>query len=168
MRTSWRGAIPNPPQASLTARASNHPVKKGFDGAKNICGIKRHPLVDVLRLPIRVLVHDANVQDRDGIAILLQNIRRRHRRLKHLWVDGGYQGPRVQEVAERESLRIEVVEKPKDQKGFVVLPRRWVVERSFAWLEGARRLNKDHELLRSTQETWTSMRFVKIITNRLK
>lgn len=149
-------------------KASNHPVKRGFDAGKNVSGTKRHLLVDVLGLPIRIIVHDASVQDRDGIAILLKNIRNRYRRLKHIWVDGGYQGPKVQETAKKEKLRIEVVQKPKDQKGFVVLPRRWVVERSFAWLEGARRLDKDHEILHKTEESWIAMRFVKIITNRFK
>ncbi len=119
-------------------------------------------------LPIRIVVHDADVQDRDGIAILLKNVRQRYRRLKHLWVDGGYRGPRVQETAMREKLRIEVVEKKEGQKGFAVLPRRWVVERSFAWLQPARRLDKDHEILHATGATWIAMRFVKIITNRTK
>ena len=155
-------------QGLSTARVSKRPVKRGYDGGKLVSGSKRHILVDVMGLPIRIVVHDAGVQDRDGIAILLENVRRRHKRLKHLWVDGGYRGPRVQETARREGLRIEVVEKKDGQKGFAVLPRRWVVERSFAWLQPARRLDKDHEILHETGATWIAMRFVKIITNRIK
>lgn len=122
--------------------------------------------MDVLGFPLRILVHDADIQDRDGIALLLAGIKKRYPRLKLLWVDAGYQGPRVQATARQEKLRIDVVKRPRG-KGFVVMPRRWVGERSFAWLEAARRLSKHFEILDKSEESWIAMRFVKIATNRI-
>jgi len=116
--------------------------------------------------PLRIIVHDADIQDRDGIALLLANIKKRYPKLKLAWVDAGYQGPRVQATAQREKLRIDVVKRPRN-KGFIVLPRRWVVERSFAWLEGARRLSKNFETHNQSEEAWIAMRFVKLATKRI-
>ena len=121
---------------------------------------------EVQDFPLRILVHDANIQDRDGIAPLLAGIKKRYPRLRLVWVDAGYQGPRVQETAKREKLRIDVVKRPRG-KGFIVVPRRWVGERSFAWLEAARRLSRHFEINDKSEEAWIAMRFVKIATKRL-
>lgn len=129
-------------------------------------GIKRHIVVDVLGFPLKIVVHDAGVQDRDGAAIALYNIRKNQKRLRLCWADGGYRGPRMAATAKAEKLRLEIV-KRGEEKTFKILPKRWIVERSFAWLEPARRLAKHYENLDDTQVAFIAMRFIQIATNRI-
>ena len=97
-------------------------------------GRKIHALVDTLGLPMRVVVHSAGTQDRDGAALVLDKIRTRFPWLELVWADGGYNARQVdQAVARVPDLRIEIVKRSDDMTGFVVLPRRWVVERTFSW-----------------------------------
>ena len=121
-----------------------------FDGGKLITGRKRHLLVDTCGFLLAVLVTSAAVQDRDGARLLLQNLAGFCKKLRLIWIDGAYRGPLVDWVAETFSFRLRPVLRPKGQKGFVVLARRWVVERTFAWLGYHRRLSKDYERLPQT------------------
>jgi transposase len=113
-------------------------------------GRKRHLVVDTLGLILGVLVTSVNVPDREGAAQLLPPVLRRHGRLHQLWADGGYSGPALAETLRKavpgRRLRLDIV-KRCDLKagGFVVQPKRWIVERSFAWLTQARRLIRDYE-----------------------
>ncbi len=141
-------------------------AKKGFDAGKKVKGIKRHFLVDTLGFPLKMIVHDASVQDRDGAKVLLKNIKKTNKKLKVFWADGGYRGPIMQEVARQEKLKIEIV-KRGEEKCFKVLPKRWIVERSFAWLEPARRLAKHYENLDDTQLAMMQLRFIQIAINRI-
>ena len=130
---------------------------KGYDAGKNVNGRKRHLLVDTLGLMINAYVSPANLQDRDGLKHLLdQYFEQRTTRLRKLWVDGGYRGDDLKEwVAERKhtyKIDLEVV-KPKGE-GFQVAKRRWVVERTFAWLFNFRRLSKDYEDLTDNSEAF--------------
>ena len=105
---------------------------------------------------LTVVVHPANVQDRDGAKLVLEAIRGRFHRLKKIWADGGYAGALVEWVRSTfraRGLALEIVTRPDDATGFVVLPRRWVVERTFGWLGRYRRLSKDYERLPETSET---------------
>ncbi len=129
-------------------------------------GIKRHLLVDLPGFPLHPVVHDAGIQDRDGARILLKDIKKKHRRLKLFWADGGYRGPIMEALANQEKLKIEIV-KRGEEKAFKVLPKRWIVERSFAWLEPARRLAKHYENLDKTQEAMIQLRFIQIAINRI-
>ena len=96
-------------------------------------GRKVHALVDVEGLPLRVIVHSAGMQDRDGAALVLDKIRKRFPWLELVWADGGYNARQVKDaVARSPGLRLEIVKRSDDTKGFVVLPRRWVVERTFS------------------------------------
>jgi transposase len=105
----------------------------GYDAAKKIKGRKIHPLVDVEGLPLRIVVHSAGIQDRDGAALVLNKIRESFPGLELVWADGGYNAHQVQAVAAANpGLRVEIVKRSDDVKGFVVLPRRWVVERTFS------------------------------------
>ena len=102
----------------------------GYDAGKKVKGRKIHALVDTLGLPMRVVVHSAGTQDRDGAALVLDKIRTRFPWLELVWADGGYNARQVdQAVAKVPDLRIEIVKRSDDMTGFVVLPRRWVVER---------------------------------------
>ena len=109
---------------------------QGFDAGKKITGRKRHILVDTLGLLLSVAVHPANIQDRDGVALVLD---RRTRRLfpfiERIYGDGGYQGPKAAKAAAKTGCwTIEIVERSPTAVGFEVLPKRWIVERTFAWL----------------------------------
>jgi transposase len=103
----------------------------GYDAGKQVNGRKIHALVDTEGLPMRVVVHSAAIQDRDGAGLVLDKIRRRFPRLELIWADGGYNAWQVDAaVAKVPPLRMEIVKRSDDMKGFVVLPRRWVVERT--------------------------------------
>lgn len=121
-------------------------------------------------LVIAVVVHAANVQDRDGAKILLNLIRDKFLRLRLIWADGGYAGKLLQwvkELRQNNPVTLEIVKKPDDMKGFQVLPRRWVVERTFAWLGRQRRLSKDYEFLTQTSETMINVAMIGLMLRRL-
>ncbi len=123
----------------------------GYDAGKKVKGRKVHALVDTEGLPLRVVVHSAGIQDRDGAALVLDKIRRQFNWLELIWADGGYNAHQVVSVvAQQPPLRVQIVKRTDDMKGFVVLPRRWVVERTFSWFGRNRRLNKDYENLADT------------------
>lgn len=115
---------------------------RGFDAGKKIKGRKRHALVDTDGRALRLYVHAANIQDRDGAGPLLRASCPYWPFVRMAFADAGYQGPRV---ANASRIRVEIVRKPKDHAGFTLLPRRWVVERFFAWINRNRRLAKDFE-----------------------
>ena len=106
-------------------------------------GRKRHIVVDTQGLLLGVVVHPANIQDRDGAKLVLQRLRGRFPRLERIWADGAYAGKLVRWAGRIGGWKIEVVPRPAQQHSFQVLPRRWVVERTFAWLGRNRRLSKD-------------------------
>lgn len=115
---------------------------RGYDAGKKIMGRKRHAMVDTDGRALELIVHPADVQDRDGAVPLLKRSRRRHPFVELAYADSAYNSPRV---ADATSICIEIVRKFADQTGFAVHPRRWVVERTFAWLNRNRRLAKDFE-----------------------
>ena len=169
--------------------------QRGFDGGKKVRGRKRHILVDTEGLVVEVRVHSAKVPDQDGIKRLLEPARDRLPRLSHLWVDAGYRG-RGKEWAERElGVEVEVVNrspKPPPEKvlriwarewfkegrqmdlsklpkrpAFEKLPRRWVAERTFAWISHNRRMAKDHERLCSAGEAFIHAAMTRLMVRRL-
>ena len=118
----------------------------GYDAGKKIKGRKRHIVVDTLGNLLKVVVHAANIQDYHGAKIVLTQVIALVRTLKHLWADGIYKnGGLIEWASQALALVLEIVPRLTDQKGFHVLPRRWVVERTFAWLGRFRRLSKDYE-----------------------
>jgi putative transposase len=169
--------------------------ERGFDPAKKVEGRKRHLLVDTEGLVLNAKVHSARVPDEDGIRLLLDPERDRFARLWHLWVDAGYQGRGRRWAEEVLGLSVEVVRKPKKPlpenvakawaeelakegeeidwrrlmppRGFRVLPRRWVVERTFAWICHNRRMAKDYERLCATGEAFVYVAMTRLMVRRL-
>lgn len=140
----------------------------GYDAGKKVKGRKLHALVDTEGLPLRVVVHSAGIQDRDGAALVLDRIRQRFNWLELVWADGGYNAHQVDStIARNPGLRIQIVKRSDDMKGFVVLPRRWVVERTFSWFGRNRRLNKDYENLADTLAAFVSLACIQIAVRRL-
>ena len=127
-------------------------------------------MVDTLGLILAVAVHPADVQDRDGAKLVLAELRDRFSRLRLIWADGGYAGQLVEWVRglrPRNKLRLEIVRRSDDAKGFVVLPRRWVVERTFAWLGRCRRLSKDCEATTASSEAFVKLAMIHHMARRL-
>lgn len=153
---------------SQSVATGDHGIEKGFDGGKLVKGRKRHIIVDVMGLLLGVMVHSARIQERRGLKFLLFKIRHRFPRLSLIWADGGYDGQPLQVWMQRWfKWVIEVVKRNQDTKGFEVLPRRWVVERTFAWFGRYRRLSKDYEYLPSTSETMLYIAMINIMLRRL-
>jgi putative transposase len=170
-------------------------TERGFDPAKKVEGRKRHLLVDTEGMVLKAKVHSAKVADQDGLRLLLEAARVKLSCLKHLWVDAGYQGRGRRWAEEALGLSVEVVRKPpkpvpeevakrwaeewaKESKemdwqrlmpprGFQVLPRRWVVERTFAWISHNRRMAKDYERLCATGEAFVYVAMTRLMVRRL-
>ena len=130
-------------------------------------GRKRHIVVDTLGLLLRCVVHPADVQDRDGAKLVLKELAERFPRLTKIWADGGYAGQLVEQVKEWGKWVLEIVKKSEGSQGFQVLPHRWIVERTFAWLGRYRRLSKDYEASTKTSETMIRLAMIRLMLGRL-
>ena len=141
---------------------------RGFDAAKQIKGRKRHILTDTTGLLIAAVVHAADIQDRDGAPALLAAIRYAFPWLRHIFADGAYAGAKLEKALARlGTWRLEIIRRVDAAKGFKVLPRRWVVERTIAWLNRNRRLAKDFEASLESALTWLMIASVKLLSRRL-
>ncbi|VEP17447.1 transposase (fragment) [Hyella patelloides LEGE 07179] len=139
----------------------------GYDGGKLVKGHKRHILVDTLGLLLVVMVTAANIAEKKGATQLLEKIKAKFPRLEKIFADGGYQGHDFHnQVQDDYNLDLEVV-KRNQTKGFKVLPWRWIVERTFAWLLRYRRLTIDYEVLPETAEAFIYAAMVRIMVRRL-
>ena len=118
-------------------------------------------------LLLAVAVHPANIQDRDGAKLVISKLLGRFPRLELIWADGGYRGQLADWVASRFGWVLGIVPRPKDSHRFEVLPRRWVVERTLAWLGRCRRLSKDYEALPETTESWVYIAMTHLMLRRL-
>ena len=112
-------------------------------------------------------MHSADIQDRDGARLLLNKLAGRFRELRLIWADGGYAGQLVDWVREHTGWELEIVRRPSGKREFAVLPRRWVVERTLAWLGRYRRLSKDYECLVSSSEAWIQIAMIQLMLRRL-
>ena len=141
---------------------------RGFDAGKKIKGRKRHLLTDTAGILIAGIVHEASIQDRDGAPALLGLIRSAFPWLRHVFADGGYAGNKLRNaLGAIGRWTIEIVKRSDATKGFKLLPRRWVVERTIAWLNRNRRLAKDFEATIESAETWLMIASVKLLSRRL-
>jgi putative transposase len=171
--------------------------ERGYDGAKKVKGRKRHLLVDTEGFVLRAKVHSAKVMDYEGIKALLDRAKRLFPRLSHLWMDAGYrgEGKGADWVEKTLGWRVEIVSRPRKPapeevllawarewakegvtvdwhkllppQGFVVLPRRWVVERTFSWIDQNRRMSKDYERLAATSEAFIYVAMSRLMVRRL-
>jgi len=140
----------------------------GYDAGKKVKGRKRHILTDTVGLLLFIIVHAADVQDRDGAPDVLKAARYRFPWLRHVFADGGYAGRKLREAMNRHgSWTIEIIKRSDAAKGFEVLPRRWVVERTFAWLGRCRRLAKDFERSIESATAWALIASIRMMTRRL-
>lgn len=112
-------------------------------------------------------MHAADVQDRDGAKLVLEKLRGRFKRLVLIWADGGYAGHLVAWVKEAMGWTLEIVKRSDDVKGFAVLPKRWIVERTFGWFNRYRRLSKDYEYLTESSEAMIHLAMIHLMTRRL-
>ncbi len=131
-------------------------------------GRKRHIIVDTGGLLVGAMVHAADIQDRDGAPPLLASIRYAFPWLRHVFADGGYAGPKLkQALAKLGAWTLEIVKCSDAAKGFVLLPQRWVVERTFAWLGRNQRLAKDLEATIESAEAWLLIASIQLLTRRI-
>ncbi|MFD7731288.1 IS5 family transposase [Kitasatospora phosalacinea] len=152
---------------SVKGAASVPAATRGFDGGKKVNGRKRHIVVDTLGLLLTVMVTTASVTDRDAGQTLLARLRERHRRITLVWADGGYTGRLVDLARDVLAIALTVVRRTDDTTGFVVLPKRWLVERTFAWLMHSRRLARDYESRTDTSEAMIRWSMTTVMSRRL-
>ena len=140
----------------------------GYDAGKKIKGKKRHLLVDTQGLLLHALVHAANIQDRDGGVLVMATLFGLYPFLLKLYADGGYQGAAFQAGVKRVLRQVDVeIVKRSDAKGFVVLPKRWIVERTIAWLNRCRRLAKDWECLNRKALAFLRLASIRLMLRKL-
>jgi transposase len=141
---------------------------RGYDAGKCIKGRKRHLLTDTNGLLVAAIVHEAGIQDRDGAPALLASIRNTFPWLRHVFADGGYAGPKLETaLAKIGTWTLEIIKRSDIAKGFELLPRRWVVERTIAWINRNRRLAKDFEATLESALAWVMIASVKLLSRRV-
>jgi len=153
---------------SQSVKTDEQAASRGYDAGKKVKGRKRHILVDTLGLLLKVRVLTADIQDRDGARILFSEIKEQMPRLSLIWADGGYRGKLVIWVAAQCLWILEIVKRTDREKVFKVLPKRWIVERTFSWLNRNRRLSKDYERKIESSEAWIYLLMSILMLKRLK
>ena len=165
------GRKPKPTAAiidSQTASTTQAGGPRGFDPGKRLYGRKRHIVTDTNGLLLAVHVHPANVQDVHGAVPLLEHLRERFPKLRHVFADRVYRGKQLLDALSHcGPWTIEIVKRPPGVKGFQLLPRRWVVERTFAWFGRCRRLSRDFEGSAATERAWLLVAHLRLLTRRL-
>ena len=147
---------------SQTAKGVDITEHSGYDAGKKIKGRKRHLLTDTQGLLLDVVVHGANIQDRDGAKLLLKHASNEIETIQKIYADGGYAGKLIDWVKEKCHTALEIVKRNELHK-FVVLPKRWIIERTNAWISKARRLAKEYERKIRNQESMIYVRMIQLM-----
>jgi len=142
-------------------------LQRGVDGGKKVKGRKQHIITDTMGLLLVVVVHAANIHDSKSASEVISNLRGRFDKLKKIFADGGYRGELINHIKQTFGWAIDIVLRSDNNKSFEALPKRWVVERTFAWFESYRRLSKDYEYLTDTSETMIQFAMIKLMLNRI-
>lgn len=173
LRTELRianGREPEPSAAILDSQSvkiTETPGVRGYDAGKKVKGRKRHILVDTTGLLLMVVVHTADIQDRDGARPVLEQVQGKFSRLKLIWADAGYSGKLVEWVKRTCGWVLEIVKRRDNIREFQVLPHRWIVERTFGWLGRYRRLSKDYEGLTESSQALIYAAMIRIMIKRI-
>jgi putative transposase len=138
---------------------------RGYDAGKRTKGRKRHIIVDTMGLLLAVVVHSADVQDRDGAKLVMKNLHYKYFSIMKIFADGGYAGQLIDYVKETFNWVLVIVKRNESGK-FKVLPKRWIVERTISWLNNYRRNSKDYENLTETSEAIIQLAMIRIMLNR--
>ena len=138
---------------------------KGFDAGKKIKGIKRHIIADTLGLLLAVVIQSASVQDRDGATEVIKVMQENWRKVIKIFADGGYRGKLIDAVKKQYNIVIEII-KRDEIKLFKILPKRWIVERTFAWIDTNRRASKNYERKNDTAVAIVHLAAIRIMINR--
>jgi putative transposase len=152
---------------SQTVKAAAKRGERGYDGGKRLTGRKRHLLVDTLGLLVAVVVTAASLSDPAGARPLFGTLKGCCGKLRRVWADGAYRGTLLDWVLTHTTFELTPVERPAGSKGFVLLPRRWVVERTFAWLTQCRRLRTDYETLPESSQAMIYLAMIRLMLRRL-
>ena len=165
------GREPQPTAAiidSQSVKTTESGGPRGFDAGKKIKGRKRHIVTDTQGHLLSAIVHPANVQDRDGAPTVVTLACASYPTIAHLFADGGYAGEKLENALRRiDGPTIQIVKRPDEAKGFVVVARRWVVERTLAWLNRCRRLAKDWEASVTSAEAWLLIASTRQLVRRI-
>jgi len=165
------GRAPTPSAAivdSQSVKTTNRGGVRGYDAGKQVNGRKRHLVVDTLGLVLAVVVHSAALQDRDGAKLVLAKLAAGgFPRLQLLWADGGYAGQLVGWVLTTYRWALTIIKRSDDVRGFQVLPKRWIVERTFGWLGHYRHLSKEYDYLPATAEALVQVAMIHLMLRRL-
>jgi putative transposase len=153
---------------SQSVKTFSMTMEKGYDGGKKIQGRKRHLVTDTMGFIMAVAVHSAAIQDREGAKAVIEQLRYRFPRLKKILADGGYTGALIEWVLKGFGWTLEIVYKVMGINGFNVLPKRWIVEKTFGWFNFNRRLAKDYELNIECSTAFIHIAMIRIMLNRGK
>jgi putative transposase len=153
---------------SQSVKTSCITQQKGYDAGKKVTGRKRHILTDTLGFILAIVIHSADIQDRDGARLVLKEMQYRYPLLKKIVADGGYKGALIEWTLSVFGWTLEIVSKVVGPSTFSVIPKRWVVERTFGWFNFNRRLAKDYEGFNECSVAFVQIAMIRIMLNRIK